>query len=264
GDWVQRSVIEVGETGFVLHPGAEAQIPDDLHQVWSGRVARLLADQPPGAREALEIAATLSPFVDRREWQAACRAAGVSCPPELLEELVTSRLALRTEEGWSFVHAMLRESVERMARDAGRLAAHHRACAAMLRERRAGERGVAERLGRHLLLAGEREAALEPLLAGARERRETSDYPAALSILADREAVLEELGAPAADPRRGKGWVVRARIHLHQGELAEVFRWAERAEAASGDAWGAILSESLRLQGDAARRRGDLDGAAHL
>jgi eukaryotic-like serine/threonine-protein kinase len=268
GDWVQRGVIEVGDTGFVLRPGAEALIPDDLHQVWAGRVARLLEGQPPGARDALEIAATLSPFVDRREWESACRAAGIDCPIDcqssLLEELVTSRLALRTEEGWSFVHAMLRESVERMARDGGRLAGHHRACAAMLRERRTGARGVAERLGRHLLLAGEREAALEPLLTGARERRETSDYPAALTLLADREAALEELGAPAADPRRGKGWVVRARIHLHQGELAEVFRWAERAETAGGEDWGAILSESLRLQGDAARRRGDLDGAAHL
>src|SRR6185295_13701030 len=265
GDWVQRSVIEVGETGFVLHPGAEAQIPDDLHQVWSGRVARLLADQPPGAREALEIAATLSPFVDRREWQAACRAAGVSCPPELLEELVASRLALRTEEGWSFVHAMLRESVERMSREAGRFAAHNRACAAMLAQRAAaGERGVAERLGRHLLLAGERAAALEPLLAGARERRGTSDYPAAQALIAEREEALRELGVAADDPHWGEGWLVRARIQLHQGQLEEVFRWAERAEAGSSESWTPIRAEALRLLGDAARRRGDLDRAAAL
>ncbi len=264
GDWVQRGVIEVGETGFVLRPGAEAPIPDDLHEVWAGRVTRLLEGQPPAARDALEIAATLSPFVDRREWEGACKAAGIEGPPSLLEDLLRGRLALHTEEGWSFVHAMLRESVERMARDAGRLASHHRACAAMLRELRTSERGIAERLGRHLLLAGEREAALEPLLAGARERRETSDYPEALSLLAERETALEELDAPAADPRRGQGWVLRARIHLHQGELAEVFHWAERAEAAGGEDWGSILSEALRLQGDAARRRGDLDRAAHL
>jgi serine/threonine protein kinase/tetratricopeptide (TPR) repeat protein len=265
GDWVQRGVIQVGETGFVLRPGSRAPIPGDLHQVWAGRVARLLAGQPPAAQQALEIAATLSPFVDRREWEGACRAAGVACPPGLLEELVTGRLALRTEEGWAFVHAMLRESIEQQAHEAGRLAGHHRACAAMLRERRtAGERGVAERLGRHLLLAGDWEAAVEPLLAGARERRETSDYPAALSLLAERETALHQLGAPTADPRWGRGWVLRARIHLHQGELAEVFRWSERAAAESGKDWGGILSEALRLQGDAARRRGDLDRAAGL
>jgi serine/threonine protein kinase/tetratricopeptide (TPR) repeat protein len=265
GDWVQRGVIEVGETGFVLRPGVEARIPDDLHQVWSGRVARLLAAQPPGAREALEIAATLSPFVDRREWEAACLAEGVPCPPELLEALVANRLAVRTEEGWAFVHAMLRESIERRAREAGRFAAHNLACAAMLRERAAaGERGVAERLGRHLLLAGERAAALEPLLAGARERRGTSDYPAAQALLAEREGAMRDLRLPEDDPRWGEGWVVRARIHLHQGTLEEVFRWAERATAARSEAWEPIRSEALRLLGDAARRRGDLDRAAGL
>ncbi|HEX4964943.1 MAG TPA: protein kinase [Thermoanaerobaculia bacterium] len=263
GDWVQRGVIQVGDSGFVLRPGSRAPIPEDLHQVWAGRVARLLEGQPPAAREVLEIAATLSPFVDRREWEGACRAAGVECPPTLLEELVTGRLALRTEEGWSFVHAMLRESIEEQAREAGRLGSHHRACAAMLRERRAaGERGVAERLGRHLLLAGDWEEALEPLLAGARERRETSDYPAALSLLAEREMALHQMAAPTSDSRWGKGWVLRARIHLHQGELAEVFRWTERAAAGEGEDWGGILSEALRLEGDAARRRGDLDRAA--
>ena len=264
GDWVQRGVIEIGETGFVLRPGAEAQIPDDLHQVWSGRVARL-EGQPPGAREALEIAAALGPFVDRREWEAACGAAGVRCPPELLEALVTSRLALRIEGGWSFVHAMLRESVERMAQEAGRFAAHHRACAAILAERAAaGERGVAERLGRHLVLAGERIAALEPLLAGARERRGTSDYPAAQALVNEREKVLRELGVPEAHPHWGEGWVIRARIHLHQGRLEEVFPWAERAASVASGSWTPVRAEALRLLGDAARRRGDLDRAAAL
>ncbi len=269
GDWVQRGVIEIGETGFVLRPGAEAIIPDDLHQVWSGRVARLLDGRLPAARDALEIAAALGPFVDRREWEAACQAAGVPGPPELLEnlleDLVTSRLALRFEEGWSFVHAMLRESLERMSREGGRFAAHHKACADMLAGHAAArERGVAERLGRHLVLAGERAEALGPLLAGAAERRGTSDYPAAQALVAEREEVLRELGIPEEDPHWGEGWVIRARIHLHQGTLEEVFRWAGRAEAtASGDRTP-IRGEALRLLGDAARRRGDLDRAADL
>jgi serine/threonine protein kinase/tetratricopeptide (TPR) repeat protein len=265
GDWVQRGVIEIGTTGFVLRPGAEAQIPDDLHAVWSGRVTRLLEGLPAGAREALEIAAALGPFVDRREWEAACDTAGVRCPPELLEALVASRLALRIEEGWSFVHAMLRESVERMSREAGRFAAWNRACAAMLAARAAGgERGVAERLGRHLVLAGERAAALEPLLAGARERRGTSDYPAAQALVSEREKVMRELGVPEEHPHWGEGWVIRARIHLHQGRLEEVFPWAERAASVASGSWTPIRAEALRLLGDAARRRGDLDRAAAL
>jgi len=120
GDWVQRGVLEVGAAGFVLRPGEEARFPDDLHQVWSGRVDRLLAALPAGSRESLEIAAALGPMVDRTEWETACRAVGAPCPPQLLEGLVVSHLAVRTEEGWRFVHPMLRESLERMAREAGR------------------------------------------------------------------------------------------------------------------------------------------------
>jgi len=266
GDWVQRGLLEAAGAGFVLRPGATVWLPDDLHQVWSDRVERLLERLPAGARAALEIAATLGTAVDRREHLGACQAAGLAPPPELAESLVANRLAVRTEEGWTFVHAMLRESVERLAREAGRGPAYHRACAAFLADREtAGERGVAERLGRHLVQAGELEAALGPLLRGARERRERSDYRGAQALLHQRDEILDTLGAAEDDARRGEGWVLRARIHLHQGTLGEVFRWAERAEAAAaGLGWTATRAEAVRLLGDAARRRGDLDRAAEL
>lgn len=267
GDWVQRGLLEAGGTGFVLRPGAEVWLPDDLHQVWSDRVERLLDGLPAGSREALEIAAALGTAIDRREHEGACRAAGLGVPPELIESLVANRLAVRTEdEGWTFVHAMLRESLERLASEAGRGPAHHRACAVFLAGREAaGERGVAERLGRHLLQAGEREAALGPLLHGARERREQSDYRGAQALLDQRDEILGTLGAAADDARRGEGWVLRARIHLDQGKLGDVFRWAERAEAAAaGMAWTTTRAEAVRLLGDAARRHGDLDRAAEL
>jgi serine/threonine protein kinase/tetratricopeptide (TPR) repeat protein len=266
GDWVQRGVLEVGETGFVLRPGEEARFPDDLHQVWSARVGRLLDDLPAGSREALEIGAALGPDVDREEWETACRAAGSPAPPQLVEGLVMSHLAVRTEEGWRFVHPMLRESLERMAREAGRWPGHNRGCAAMLLGRAAArERGVAERLGRHLLLAGQPGSAVDFLLRGAGERRETSDYTAAQLLLAQRDDALQSLSAGRRDPRWGDGWVLRARIHLHQGQLDEVFRWAGRAVTGGmEDEWIRIRSEALRLLGDAARRRGNLRQSVDL
>jgi eukaryotic-like serine/threonine-protein kinase len=266
GDWVQRGLLEAGGAGFVLRPGAEVWLPDDLHQVWSDRVERLLEGLPAVSREALEIAAILGTAVDLREHEDACRAAGLAVPPELAEHLVANRLAVRTEEGWTFVHAMLRESVERLAREAGRGPAHHHACAASLAHReQAGERGVAERLGRHLLQGGELEAALAPLLRGARERRERSDYREAQALLDQRDEILDALGAAVDDARRSEGWVLRSRIHLHQGRLGEVSRWAERAEtAAAGRGWTETRAEAVRLLGDAERRRGDLDRAAAL
>ena len=266
GDWVQRGLLEAGGTGFVLRPGAEVWLPNDLHQVWSDRVGRLLEGLPGGSREALEIAAILGTAVDRREHEGCCHAAGLGVPAELVESLLASHLAVHTDEGWTFVHAMLRESVERLAREAGRGPAHHKACAAFLASREeAGERGVAERLGRHLVQAGELEAALAPLLRGARERRERSDYRGAQALLDQRDEILDTLGAAVDDERRGEGWVLRSRIHLHQGRLADVFRWAERAEAAaSGLGWTATRAEAVRLLGDAERRNGDLDRAAEL
>lgn len=266
GDWVQRGVLEVGVSGFVLRPGEQARFPDDLHQVWSARVERLLAGLPEGSRQALEIAAALGPTVDRQEWETSCRAMGAPCPPPLLDGLVVSHLAVRTEEGWRFVHPMLRESLERMSREAGRWPGHNRACAAMLLGRAVlGERGVAERLGRHLLLAGQPDMAVDFLLRGAGERRETSDYGAAQALLAMRDDALQSVATGRRDPRWGEGWVLRARIHLHQGQLDEVFRWAGRAVTGGSDAeWNRTRSEALRLLGDAARRRGDLAQAVEL
>ncbi len=266
GDWVQRGVLEVGDEGFVLRPGEQAWLPDDLHQVWSDRVDRLLAGHSAGSRSALEIAAALGTSIDQREWEAACRTAGLACPPGLLEALLASRLAVHTEDGWDFVHPMLRESIERLAYEAGRWQTHNWTCAAMLAPRAAaGERGIAERLGRHLLRAGDRAAALAHLLRGARERRETSDYAMAHTLLDWRDDALDLLVSPGHDPRRAEGWVLRARIRLHQGELDEVFRWAEQAETAAQSAgWEEVRSEALRLLGDAARRRGQLVRAASL
>ncbi len=266
GDWVQRGVLEVGEAGFVLRPGEEARFPDDLHQVWSARVGRLLDNLPAGSGDALEIGAALGPDVYRIEWETACRAVGSPDPPELVEGLVMNHLAVRTEEGWRFVHPMLRESLERMAREAGRWPGHNRGCAAMLLGRAAaGERGVAERLGRHLLLAGQPASAVDFLLRGAGERRETSDYSAAQLLLAQRDEALQTLSAGRRDSRWGDGWVLRARIHLHQGQLDEVFRWAGRAVTGGADGeWVRIRSEALRLLGDAARRRGNLRQSVDL
>lgn len=266
GDWVQRGVLAIGETGFVLRSGEEARFPDDLHEVWSARVDRLLDGLPAGSRESLEIAAALGPTVDLKEWETSCRAMGASPPPRLVDGLVVSHLAVRTEEGWRFVHPMLRESLERMARESGRWPGHNRACAAMLLGRAtAGERRVSERLGRHLLLAGQPASAVDFLLRGAGERRETSDYAVAQSLLAQRDEALQTLGAGRRDPRWGDGWVLRARIHLHQGQLDEVFRWAGKAvTGGSEDEWTRIRSEALRLLGDAARRRGNLRQAVEL
>ena len=266
GDWVQRGVLQAGPRGFTLRAGEAAPLPDDIHHVWAAHVAALLRGRPPSFRTALEIAAALGLSVDGMEWEEACRAAGAEPPLDLPDLLARHRLARRTGEGFAFVHAMLRESLEQLAREGGRWAAHHLACAAVLDRRYAGgEPGAAERVAGHLLQAGRPGAAVDPLLRAASERRETSDYARALDLLERRERALHAAGTPPHDPRHGEGWVLRARVHLNGGRIDEVFEWAERARRrAESHGWTRALSESLRLSGDAARRRGDLAGAAAL
>ena len=265
-DWVQRGVLELRDDGFVLKPGERAPLPDDLHQVWAEHVDHVLAGRDPSDRLALEVAAALGRTVESSEWEGACDAAGVRPSDELVDALAAGRLARRTAAGWSFGHEMLRESVERRAREAGRLAAHHGACAQALEPRyRAGARRVADRLARHLLFAEQPGRALPPLLRAAAERRETSDYAVAHAWLDRRERTLQALAAPAGDPQWGQGWALRARVCLHEGRVSEAQRWSERTERdAIAHGWTDLLSEALRLSGDAARRQGALSRAAEL
>jgi predicted ATPase len=63
GDWVERGDLVGGAHGFELRDGASLDLPDDIHDLWSGRLARLFDSLPAVARDdvetALELAALL-------------------------------------------------------------------------------------------------------------------------------------------------------------------------------------------------------------
>jgi serine/threonine protein kinase/tetratricopeptide (TPR) repeat protein len=262
GSWVQRDLLVEGPEGFTLRSTADASIPGELHAVWTERIDRALSSHGDEARRALELAAALGITVDDDDWAALCSAGKVDLADDLLDALVEHALADRGDAEWSFRHPMLRESLERTAREANRWAPHHRLCAAMLQPGRdAGERGVAERIGEHLLEAGEFGQAVEPLFAGARERRESSDYRRARTLLGERERAL--LGTSGDSLEVARGRILRARIALHEGELAEVDREAALADTVASERDALVeRTEALRLLGDAARRRGRLGRAA--
>jgi eukaryotic-like serine/threonine-protein kinase len=259
GDWVQRGVLDVAESGFALQEGEQAILPDDIHQVWTMRIRRILAHQPAHAQISLEIAALLGRDVDSGEWEGACRASRIEFAPRLIDALVHSRLAQHADGGWTFAHGMLRESLERSSKDAGRFQAHHRACAAMLAERYGTEApGIAERLGIHLLAAGDLDGALAPLVRGAEERFSASDYSAARELLSKRDSALEALGAGEDDARWGEGWIVAARVAIQQGRLQDAGRYADRAERqARRWGWRAILPDALFELATTAYETGD-------
>ncbi len=261
GDWVHRGVLEIGEAGFRLREGLQVELPEDLHSVWTWRIDQVLEGGAPSDVRALELAAVLGQDVSSQEWLALCESEGIEAPWGLVDRLLSARLARcpdsTPEVGWSFVHGMLRESLERRAREAGRLSLHHQAAARMLLKLDAF--GIAERVGRHLLAAGDAITAERYLLLGARERRASGDYGLGEALLAERQEALNAAGLPPEDERWGLGWVLESRLALLRGGARDqAEELAVRAEnAARRYGWSLVLALALRERAKLANTTGD-------
>jgi tetratricopeptide (TPR) repeat protein len=271
GDWVERGVLVPTARGLALEAGEDGRIPDDIHGLWTTRIARVLERHGPDARRALELAAVLGNEVDAAEWRALAEEARVRVPPTLMLDLIGARLAEPTQQGWIFAHGMVRESIQRDVAEAGRTALLHRAAAAMLVHRHAaGVRGVAERIGRHLWAAGDARAALGPLLRAATEYWEASELEAADVLLALRVRALAVAGLGAVDPSAAEGEVLRARLDIVRGELDRALRRAAEVESSAraalapssldrslSERWEVALLGALMAQAQAVYERGE-------
>jgi len=257
-DWIHRGVLEPGPRGFRLRPGQDPALPPDLVAVWAHRLDELLQHHPRGHRRALEVAAVLGMDVSDQEWAAACNQAGLEPARELVETLCALRLGARhpSDGSWSFVHAMLRESLLQRASAGDRLVLHHRACAEMLRSGPA--RPSPERLGRHLVAAGDWQGALAPLLQGIRDHLGAGDAASGGRLLRLWDRAIDQLRLPDDDTRLGAGWLERARHARLAKDLAAARIHADRVEgAARAHGWQRLLAEALREQARLARLRGD-------
>lgn len=205
------------DAGVFRLRGTFRELPADLTEVWRHRIDRLVADRPAW-REAIEIAACLGQEVDRREWRAACPSADEG----LLVAMVVQRLAIATENGFAFVHGMLREAILEQAGQRAR--EHHRACVdAVLPGPLLGPRQA-----RHRFAAGDWEEALEPLLLGAWQARLTGDYGLALELLELRQQALTN--TERLDATFGNLWA-RMMFLMELGDRPAAEHQAERAEA---------------------------------
>ena len=257
GDWVRRGVLRVGQKGFELAAGEEASIPLEIHELWQARIERVTCESEH-AETALEAAAALGSDVDHIEWRDVCDGLGVSIPGDLVDALLDTHLAEPESHGWRFAHGMMRESIRRTARAAGRWERLNLACAEMLQEH-SGSRGTAERLGRHLLEADRFEDSLEPLLRGALESLSVSEYRNAEELLDLGQDNLRRMRVPERDPRHGQGMVARIRVHIGLGRYDEAARLAARAvDSARRFRWTALYSRALRFQALTFQKQGDL------
>ena len=234
GDWVSRGVLEMGEQGFRLKPGIELSLPDSLHAVWHERVAAIYEDLPQEAALFLERAAVLGERVWDTDWALVCKGFSSVSEEEQgaqhrriseVRQLLTSclyerRMAVREASGWRFAHPLLRESVLRISKEAGRLTQHHQVCVEFLQHYGIpSSAGYHDRLGRHLQAVGQTEAALEAMLAAAQSWSLAHDHGQSLDILARCDELLDDLDVDDLDDRRVSVLEKRVRCHFHRGEF---------------------------------------------
>ena len=246
GDWVQRGLVVHGPAGFELAPGASVELPDDIHQLWSGRLERLLATRPASDAQVLELAAALGQEVSEDELRRLCGLAGLAPARDLVPTLVARRLARWDPDGggWAFVHGMLRETLEQRARAGGRWSAHNSLCAGLLEH--AIERGTSERLARYLAAAGRLDDALPSLRAAIELRDREGDSRRAAALGGEYRELLARVGATSDDPR-----VLWARL---RGAIeARTGGDFERAERLARNLAG--LAESAGIPGVVAQAR---------
>lgn len=234
GDWVQRGVLQPAAKGFRLDPNEPGLLPEGIYQVWSTHLEHLLRSFTAGARLALEIAAAVGHDVDDAEWEAICELTHFDQPAQLVGALVKRRLAVRSEQGWTFIHGMLRECLVKQARETDRLRHHHLQAVEVI-EAVHGQSspGVSERIGRHYYAADQFESAMKPLNRGAGEKTETGDFGVAVDLLDLSEEAASHLKLGDEDERVVEAWLGKARIHYLQGTWTEGFHWAEKAEEAA-------------------------------
>lgn len=263
GDWIQRGLLRPEQGAYVLRDGATPTLPDDLHDVWSTRLRRLVVGSYRDAGPALEIAAALGASVDDREWRDTCAIANVTIPPRLVGRLARERLAVPSSRSWRFAHGMLRESIERSAKEGGRWAEANLAAAEML-EDRAGAAALARR-GRHLLEAGHPNQAATALLDAARLHMKRDEVLLAGTALELAQGALDAAHIGLEDQRCGQWALLAAQERKARQDLERARMWVGEAEqAAERYGWPRLQADALSELADIARVRGDLPEAWDL
>ncbi|MCB9673872.1 MAG: protein kinase [Alphaproteobacteria bacterium] len=275
GDWIQKGILERSGEGFQLPEGRT--VPASMGQVWVDRIEQLVEGLPPLARQMLERAAVLGVEVEEEEWREACddpdgrlRRQG-SAPirrdhaiwrATLVDRLLTNRLAEEREHGFAFAQEELRATLLKQAKRKNRLGTHHRAVATMLARR---TDPAPERLGMHLLAAGELDAAIEALMRGVRNRSASVGPRAALSLLDFTEQALTDAGLPPDDDRWGRLWMMRADIAVQRGRMEDALQWARKvSNAADEHAWVGIKALAVFVHATVALFRKDAETAEML
>lgn len=246
--WVQARLLIPSADGFVLRPEAETSPPATLIEVWESQldtISEELSDfTGEQLKQSLEIATALGVSVQTAEWHSASRCAGLDVPIGLVEGLAELNLVTVGQHGWYFRHASFRDHLQLRAKKHSRWERHHGHCADVLEGLRARSSDVNDsrilgRIGQHLVEAGRHAQACQPLLAGAIEARDGSDWRESHRIF----DLLDHAAEVAGDLHLAtEAHIERIPCLLSEGRVAQAEARAQRAlEGAK-----ALASKELR------------------
>jgi len=222
--WLERDELIASDAGFVLHPAAHHELPEDLYQLWRGRIARLLEGLPGPGRRALELLAVAGDEVSVQDWSSAC---DNEIPPTLLDRLAAGRLARSTSTGWSLRGEALRECVIRRASERGEARSAHLAWAEVLEDRP----DLASRLrrGRHLLDGGAPHEAEALLRAIVQRSLQVDDVPVVEASLELWRRAMALAGLDEESPDFLQAWTQAAIFETIHGDVERAIGSAQRA-----------------------------------
>jgi len=262
-DWVERGMLRLTDDGFELAEGITAEVPDDLHAVFRDHVRRVVT---PNSDElaALELAAVAGVRVDPTEWRVACDLAHLSIARGFLDRMILHRVLTQADTrgldlALRFVHGLLRESLERSAREENRVELWHRAIAEMLEPRfETGEVEVAERLAQHQRAAGRLRQSLEPLRAAASLYTARAEYERALEVLDDHAAAVCALEGAEQKIEEVENRLGEAEVRAATGEFERASELLARALVDSRELGREdLVARSMSLAGYVASLRSD-------
>ncbi|MFB6375600.1 MAG: serine/threonine-protein kinase PknK [Bradymonadaceae bacterium] len=257
-DWIERRALIRSSGGFDLRESGEADVPEDIGDLWRLRLERLIASLPDGATEdarmRLELAATLGDSVRRDEWKRACQRRGVPLPDDspLTDTMFRRGFAERTRDGWAFTHEMFRQRILEGAEREDRKIANHAVCAATLAEMYSAQAlGVPLRIARHLLAAGESVEALPYIDRAIWQALDSGRNDRAGELIARHREIAERLDGDRGERARLRNEILGSHLLVERG----------RGDRIDWEAHPIETAQLYRALGLIERDRGNLEEA---